>query len=188
MTLMTHNPRDEIVLHIPALRAFALSLTRNHDRANDLVQDTVERGWKHIAAFQPGTNLRPWLFTILRNCYFSALRKDGRQVPDPEGFFAGRLSVMPAHDSTLAFREFLVVFARLSAEHREVLTLVGALGFSYEEAAKIIGVAVGTVKSRTCRARARLMYQLGLADGESPLPDLGFMMPGVMARAPSYSM
>ena len=170
MTLQSRTPRDEIILHLPALRAFALGLTRNPDRADDLVQDTVERAWRHIGSFKPGTNLRGWLCTILRNGYYSDLRKGRREVPDPEGVFVARLAVLPAHDGVLALSEFLVAFARLTPEHREVLTLVGALGFSYEEAAQATTLAIGTVKSRVSRARAILKDILDLEAGESFLP------------------
>ena len=165
MTLrMTQIPtcRDDIVLHVPALRAFALSLCRSPDRADDLVQDTIVRAWSHFDSFTPGTHLRGWLFTILRNGFYSDLRKQRREVADPEGAFVARLAVGPAHDSALAMTEFLRDFARLSPEHREALTLVGAMGFSYEEAAEVTSLAVGTVKSRVSRARAIL--------GENPLP------------------
>ena len=155
--------RDDIVLHVPALRAFALSLCRSPDYADDLVQDTMVRAWSHFGSFKPGTQLRSWLFTILRNGFYSDLRKRRREVADPEGAFVARLAVAPAHDGALAMVEFLRDFARLSPEHREVLTLVGALGFSYEEAAQVTDLAVGTVKSRVSRARAIL--------GDNPLPD-----------------
>jgi RNA polymerase sigma-70 factor (ECF subfamily) len=154
--------RDEIITYIPALRAFALSLCRNADRADDLVQDTLVRAWTHFGSFAPGSHMRSWLFTILRNGFYSDLRKTRREVPDPEGAFVARLVVAPSHDCALALSEFKRAFARLTPEHREVLTLVGAMGFSYEEAAEITQLAVGTVKSRVSRARDVL--------GENPLP------------------
>jgi RNA polymerase sigma-70 factor (ECF subfamily) len=154
--------RDEILVHAPALRAFALSLCRSPDQADDLVQDTMERAWAHFDSFTPGTQLRSWLFTILRNGFYSDLRKRRREVADPEGAFVARLAVGPDHDSALAMREFLRAFAGLSAEHREILTLVGVLGLSYEEAAEVTSLALGTVKSRVSRARAIL--------GENPMP------------------
>ena len=187
-TQPTHSPRDEIVLHLPALRASALSLTRNPDRADDLVQDTVEKAWRSIASFTPGTNLRGWLCTILRNSYYSTLRKTRREVSDPEGAFVARLVVGPAHNGVLALREFLVAFARLSPEHREVLTLVGALGFSYDEAAEATNLAIGTVKSRVSRARAILANLLDLRSGESPLPATEGNMASVMSYALVYAM
>lgn len=154
--------RTEIVFHVPALRAFALGLCRSPDRADDLVQDTILRAWGHFDSFTPGSNLRGWLFTILRNGYYSDLRKRRREVADPEGAFVARLAIGPAHDGALAMNEFLAAFSELSPEHREVLTLVGALGFSYEEAAAATTLAIGTVKSRVSRARAIL--------GACPLP------------------
>jgi len=173
MDQMTRPPRDQITLHLPALRAFALNLTRNPDRAADLVQDAVVKAWTHIDSFQPGTNLRGWLFTILRNSYYSDLRKTRREVPDPDGLLAARLKVMPAHDGVLALREFHAAFARLSAEHRQVLALVGAQGYSYQETARATALAVGTVKSRVSRARAILANQLGRTISDGALPEPG---------------
>ena len=181
------SPRDQIVLHLPALRAFALSLTRNPDRADDLVQDTVERAWRHIGSFKPGTNLRGWLCTILRNGFYSDLRKSRREVADPDGAFVARLAIRPDHDGVLALREFLLAFARLSPEHREVLTLVGALGFSYEEAAQTTGLAIGTVKSRVSRARAILSVLLDLPQGETLLPKPDAATAAVLSRAISHA-
>lgn len=163
----THpDPRDELVSHLPAMRAFATSLTRNAAAADDLVQDAVVKAWGNFDKFQPGTNLRAWLFTILRNTYYSLYRKRRREVEDPDGKMAGRLSEKPAHDGHLAMADFRVAFAKLSDEQREVLILIGAEGFSYEQAAEMCGVAVGTVKSRTNRARKRLAELMHMHDGE----------------------
>jgi RNA polymerase sigma-70 factor (ECF subfamily) len=137
--------------------------------ADDLVQDTIVKAWTNIEKFEPGTNLRAWLFTILRNTFFSLKRKRKREVADPDGIHAQSLYEKPAHDGRLAFTDFRVAFEKLSPEHREVLILVGASGFSYEEASETMGVAVGTVKSRANRARARLCELMGLAEGENPL-------------------
>jgi RNA polymerase sigma-70 factor, ECF subfamily len=163
------DPRDEMVNHLPALRAFAISLSGDVSSADDLVQETIIKAWTNIEKFQPGTNLRAWLFTILRNTFFSVKRKRKREVPDPEGIHASKLYEKPAHDGRLAFNDFLRVFHRLSPEHREVLILAGASGFSYEEVAEMTGVAVGTVKSRVNRARIRLCEMLGLKPGEDPM-------------------
>lgn len=163
------DPRDEIALHIPALRAFAISLTRNGAEADDLVQETLLKGWSKFDRFTPGTDLRAWLFTILRNTFYSARRKTRREVADPDGIHASQLATKPAHDGRLAFNDFLHAFDQLSPEHREVLILVGANGYGYEEASAVMGVAVGTAKSRANRARARLAELLGLAAGEDPL-------------------
>ena len=163
------DPRDDIVGHIPALRAFAISLTRNHATADDLVQDTIVKGWTKIAMFTPGTDLKAWLFTILRNTYFSDRRKRQREVADPDGLHAGKLSEKPEHDGRLAFNEFLVAFHQLSPEHREILVLVGANGYSYDQAAQMTGVATGTAKSRANRARARLCDLLGMTGSDDTL-------------------
>ena len=163
------DPRDELPGHLPALRAFAMSLTRNSASADDLVQDTIVKAWSNIDKFRPGSNLRAWLFTILRNTFYSDLRKRRRELPDPDGLHAARLCVKPAHDGRLAMNDFLRAFDQLSPEHREVLVLVGASGFAYEEAAQMMGVAVGTVKSRANRARARLAELLHLEKGEDIL-------------------
>ncbi len=162
MTASSADPRDEIASHIRDLRAFAMSLSRNHAAADDLVQDTIVKAWSNFEKFTLGTDLRAWLFTILRNTFYSSRRKASREVADPDGTHAGSLSVLPQHDGRLAFREFLVAFNQLSAEHREVLILVGANGYSYEEAAGMMGVATGTAKSRANRARARLCELMGM--------------------------
>ena len=160
------DPRDELVSHLPAMRAFAMSLTRNAAAADDLVQDAVVKAWGNFDKFQAGTNLRAWLFTILRNTYYSLYRKRRREVEDPDGKMAGKMSEKPAHDGHLAMSDFRTAFAKLTDEQREVLILIGAEGFSYEEAAVTCGCAVGTVKSRTNRARKRLAELMQLDDGD----------------------
>jgi RNA polymerase sigma-70 factor (ECF subfamily) len=160
------DPREELPLHLPAMRAFAISLTRNMAAADDLVQDAVVKAWSSFDKFEPGTNMRAWLFTILRNTFYSGVRKRRRDIADPDGVHTASLFEKPAHDGRLAMSDFMEAFNRLSPVHREVLILVGASGFSYEEAAEMTGVAVGTVKSRASRARLRLAELLGLEEGE----------------------
>ncbi|MCQ0969338.1 RNA polymerase sigma factor (plasmid) [Paracoccus sp. TK19116] len=160
------DPREDLVSHLPALRAFALSLTREGASADDLVQDTIVKAWTNMDKFQPGTNLRAWLFTILRNTFYSARRKTRREVSDTDGIHAARQATRPEHDGRLALKDFRVAFEQLPDEQRESLILVGASGFSYEEAASMTGVAVGTVKSRANRGRRRLAELLNLSDGE----------------------
>ena len=164
------DPRDELISHLPALRAFAISLTRNRPAADDLVQETILRAWSSFASFNPGTNLRAWLFTILRNVFYSDLRKRRRDVQDSDGIHAAQLSQKPDHDARLAMRDFQRGFETLIVEQREALVLVGVLGFSYEEAAATIGCALGTVKSRVNRGRVRLAEYLHLEDGDSIMP------------------
>ncbi|MBD3786187.1 MAG: RNA polymerase sigma factor [Sphingomonadales bacterium] len=163
------DPRDELPEHLASLRAFAISLCGNAAMADDLVQDTIVKAWTNIDKFQAGTNMRAWLFTILRNTFFSVNRKRKREVSDSDGVHAASLYEKPAHDGRLAFNDFRKAFDQLSPEHREVLILAGASGFSYDEVAEMTGVAVGTVKSRVNRARARLCDLLGLAAGDDPI-------------------
>ena len=177
------DPRDDLVKHLSSLRAFAISLTRNVTTADDLVQDTIVKAWTNIDKFQPGTNMQAWLFTILRNTYFSSLRKIRREVPDPDGIHAAGLFTKPDHDGRLAFADFMKAFDQLSAEHREVLILVGASGFTTEQAAETVGVAVGTIKSRVSRARKRLAELMGLAEGEDVLIGVDGNTVAVMGRS-----
>ena len=148
--------RDGIIAAIPSLRAFALSLSGNLDRADDLVQETLVRALAHIDSFEPGTNLPAWLFTILRNCFRSEYRKRGREVEDIDGRFAETLKSLPEQDGHVEFEELRQALAELPDDQREAIILVGAAGVSYEEAAQICGCAVGTVKSRAHRARQKL--------------------------------
>lgn len=177
------DPRDELPEHLPSLRAFAISLTRNLAEADDLVQDTIVKAWSNFDRFQPGTDLRAWLFTILRNTFYSDRRKKRREVADPDGIHAQGLFEKPGHDGRLAFGDFTRAFDQLSAEHREVLILVGANGYSCEQAAEMMGVAIGTVKSRTNRARARLAQLLHLEEGEDILGADAAATLAVMSRS-----
>jgi RNA polymerase sigma-70 factor (ECF subfamily) len=156
---------------VPSLRAFAISLCGSHDRADDLVQDTLMRAWKNVDRFEPGTNLNAWLFTILRNLFHSEYRKRKREVEDPDGLHAGRLATRPEQGARLDFEDFQRALTKLQPDQREALLLVGAEGFSYEEAAAICNVAVGTVKSRVNRARKKLEELLSVEDGEEFGPD-----------------
>jgi RNA polymerase sigma-70 factor (ECF subfamily) len=170
------DPRDELVTHLGALRAFALSLCRNPARADDLVQETVMKAWKAIAGFTVGTNMRAWLFTILRNTYYSSYAKSRREVQDSDGILSGQLSVKPEHDGRMAYTDFMAAFEQLPDDQREALTLVGASGFAYHEAAEMCGVATGTMKSRVNRARQKLIELLDLsADDSLELTDRGTM-------------
>jgi RNA polymerase sigma-70 factor, ECF subfamily len=148
--------RDELVAAIPNMRAFAISLCGNRDRADDLVQEALVKAWHHLDSYQEGTNLKAWLFTILRNAYFSELRKTKREVADSDGQLAARLSVPPEQQGHLDLADLNRALLQLPPDQREAVILVGAEGFSYEEAASVSGCAVGTVKSRVNRARAKL--------------------------------
>jgi RNA polymerase sigma-70 factor (ECF subfamily) len=160
---------DDMVALVPQLHTFARSLTRDGVRADDLVQEALMRAFNNIDRFRPGTNLKAWLFTIVRNEHYSQLRRrkfeahgiDTDMLPEP--------SVPPDHDGKLELRDLNRALASLSPGQRTALILVSASGFSYEEAAAICGCAVGTIKSRVARARETLLQML---DGTLPIPEI----------------
>jgi len=153
--------RADLLSVTPNLRAFALSLVGDPDRADDLVQDTILRALQKQDRFEPGTKLQAWLFTILRNLFYSAYRKRKREVEDGDGLFTATLTALPEQPGRVEFAELRSALMRLSDEQREAVLLIGAKGMSYEEVAAICGVAVGTIKSRVNRARRRLAELLG---------------------------
>jgi RNA polymerase sigma-70 factor, ECF subfamily len=155
--------KSDLIAAIPSLRAFAVSLSGNPDRADDLVQETLMKAWSNLASFTEGTNLAAWLFTILRNIYYSEYRKRRREVPDPEGIMASRLGTAPDQLGHMDFLDFRAALAKLPPDQREALILVGASGMSYEDAAAVCECAVGTMKSRVNRARNRLVQLLSIA-------------------------
>jgi RNA polymerase sigma-70 factor (ECF subfamily) len=163
--------RDQILGAVPSLRAFAISLSGNVDRADDLVQETLLRALANIHSFQPGTNMPAWLFTILRNLFRSEYRKRRREVEDADGSYAETLKTHPEQTSHVEFKEFSVALSKLPDDQREALILIGASGFSYEEAAEICGCAVGTIKSRVNRARTRLANILNIENPNDFGPD-----------------
>jgi RNA polymerase sigma-70 factor, ECF subfamily len=163
--------RDAILKAVPSLRAFAVSLSGNVDRADDLVQETLLRALANIDSFRPGTNLSAWLFTILRNQFRSEYRKRRREVEDADGKYSERLKVQPEQISKVEFNELRHALSQLPDDQREALVLVGASGFSYEEAAEICGCAVGTIKSRVNRARHRLAELMAVSSVEDLSPD-----------------
>jgi RNA polymerase sigma-70 factor (ECF subfamily) len=156
--------QDVMLAAIPNLRAFAMSLSGNADRADDLVQETVTRAMASIGSFTPGTNMAAWLFTILRNRFRSEYRKRRREVEDPDGSYLASLKAPPEQFGRLEFKELIKALAKLPHVQREALLLVAASGFSYDEAAAICDVAVGTIKSRVSRAR-QLLAELLVIDG-----------------------
>ncbi len=163
--------RDGLLKELPRLRAFARSLARDPDRADDLVQETLVKAWGHRGKFEEGTNLGAWLFTILRNTYYGELRSRRREVSDSDGHHAAQLASPPAQLHYLELQSVALVFACLPAGQREALFMVGVSGLTYEEAASIGRCAVGTIKSRVFRARQFLLRELKqLETPDSPLP------------------
>ncbi len=173
---------DQLVAHVPAMRAFARSLTRDHSNADDLVQEAILKAWSNLDKFREGTNLRAWLFTILRNTFYSLTRKRKWEVEDVDGVHAAALVQKPEHDGVMELADFKVAFATLPVDQREALMLVGASGLSYEEAAQICQCAVGTVKSRVNRARTRLAELLHL--DEEDTGETSAMTMAAMSAAP----
>jgi RNA polymerase sigma-70 factor, ECF subfamily len=156
------STRDSLLASIPSLRAFAISLCRNVDHADDLVQEALLRALSHIDSFQPGTNMAAWLFTILRNALRSEHRKRWREVEDTDGSYADMLESQPEQASHMEFLDFRTALAKLPIDQREALILIGASGYTYGEAAKICDCPIGTIKSRVNRARIRLAQLLSV--------------------------
>lgn len=163
--------RDELIGHIPNLRAFAVSLCGSVDRADDYVQETLVKAWSNMDSFKEGTNMRAWLFTILRNAFFSDYRKKRREVADVDGQMAAKLASHPEQHGHMDLDDFREALKILPPDQREALILIGASGFSYEEAAEICECAVGTVKSRVNRARNRLAETLSISSSQDFGPD-----------------
>lgn len=163
--------RNAVLAAVPSLRAFAISLSGNVDRADDLVQETLLRALANIHSFQPGTNMPAWLFTILRNLFRSEYRKRRREVEDATGMYADSLKSQPEQMGRIEFEELREALAKLAPDQREAVILVGASGFSYEETAAICGCAIGTVKSRVNRARARLAELMSIEGADDFGPD-----------------
>ncbi len=152
--------QDGIIECLPHLAGFAHLLARNHALAEDLVQETVLRALTYRDQFKPGTNLRGWLLIILRNRYFNEVRKNNRKHGMPVETFTDEPSVSGGQEEQLQLRDFKRHFQGLPERQKEALLLVGVSGFSYEEAAEIANCAVGTMKSRVCRARMHLQAVL----------------------------
>lgn len=163
--------QDELLACLSDMQAFARFLVKDYERADDLVQEATVRVLAASDQFEPGTNFKAWVFTILRNLYYNELQKTKRFVDhggSGDGFeFLAALS--STQESSLDFRDFYRVFWQLDENHREVLMLVGASGLSYEDAASVCGCQVGTIKSRVSRARRDLRERMEAAKKEAAL-------------------
>lgn len=154
----THGIEDDefkqnLIETIPALRAYARSLTGSADRADDLVQEALTKAWAARTSFQPGTFFRAWMFTILRNTLFSQQRKHdplSQSLPEEQAY---HIAAVTNPESSLHVDDFRRALSQISPDQREALTLVIGGGLSYEDAAKVMDCAVGTIKSRVARAR-----------------------------------
>jgi RNA polymerase sigma-70 factor (ECF subfamily) len=148
--------QDALLRAVPMLRKFAVSLCRSADRADDLVQETMLRAITGVANLAPNSNLDAWLVTILRNCFFSDCRARSRTVEDVDGRHAETLVAVPDQVGWCVGKDLHEALEKLPPRQRQVLTLIGGSGMSYEEAATICDCEVGTVKSRVHRARIQL--------------------------------
>lgn len=157
----------DIIQYLPHLRAFARMLAQDRTLADDLVQETVLRAISHANQFQPGTNLKAWLTTILRNAYFTEKRSQGRLAQLGTEINIESTTVRGEQEWHLRMRDFECAFNTLPAVQREALVLVGASGFSYEQAAEMAHCAVGTMKSRVSRARLQLQTLLEGSEGKN---------------------
>lgn len=156
MNAPTPSLRDALIKSIPSLRAFAISLCHNRTEADDLVQETLIRAWNNLSNFEEGTNLKAWLFTILRNNFYNGLRKLKHQSDYARTMDDSQFVVPASQDKTIEFGDMMRRLQELPPDQREALILVTVENMSYEEVATICDCPVGTIKSRVNRARARL--------------------------------
>jgi RNA polymerase sigma-70 factor (ECF subfamily) len=188
-----HDPsRDaifqaDLVALIPQLRAFARSLTGDATAADDLAQDAMMKAWDARASYEIGTNMKAWLFHILRNQFYSDKRRSWRQSQLDQETAERTLFAVDDPSAPIALNEVRMAMGMLPAEQREALVLVGAGGLSYEEAAAICGCAVGTVKSRVSRARSALAGILQRGEYCRDGVPAGEAMGNIVARTPRFS-
>ncbi len=182
--------RDDaaIVDALPALRAFARTFCRDPNEADDLVQDTVVKALRSFDTFEPNTNLKSWMFTIMRNTFYTRIKTYTRESPGVADCVATRPAVEATQEWTVIGKEVRDAINRLPAHHRQVLVLIGVLGASYEQTAEICGCAMGTVKSRLNRARNHVLEDIGeasaqdLVERNKCLPANGFNLESTIGR------
>jgi RNA polymerase sigma-70 factor (ECF subfamily) len=149
----------------------AFSLISNRDRAEDLIQETILKAWRYQKRFQEGTNLRSWLYIIMRNVFISDCRRRRHEAEDPHGDRERTLRIAPEQPGRLDVADLRRALDELPIDQREALMFVAAADLSYEETAEIIGCPVGTVKSRVNRARRKLADLLQDDDCLAPTLD-----------------
>jgi RNA polymerase sigma-70 factor (ECF subfamily) len=155
--------RDDLLAALPGLRTFAMSLVANSARADDLVQETLLKAWASQHRFLPGTNLMAWLFTILRNQFYTECRKAKREVEDADGAEAAKIITLPSQEHGIELQKVWTLLEKLPPAQREALLLVAGQGLTYEAAANLLGTQTGTMRSRVSRARAFLSESLKMA-------------------------
>jgi RNA polymerase sigma-70 factor (ECF subfamily) len=176
--------RADLTALIPYMRAFARTLCCDSTLAEDLAQDALARAWTARESFEPGTNLKAWLFMILRNGFYSHKRRSWRSTSLDQTFAEETLVAVTNATGSLELDDLRRAMKMLPDDQREALILIGAGGFSYEETADICGVAVGTIKSRVSRARTRLVELL--QDGDLVSDDIlpGDAMDAILSQLP----
>ena len=165
------NFQERLLESVPHLRAYARMLTRNIDRADDLVQETLLSAWEHRKALRDNTKLRPWLLTILNNAYFKSLRNSRREISDSDGKHSGRNAVAPTQMLSTFVQDVATALDKLPQDHREAIILICIQQLSYDEAALVAGCPVGTLKSRLSRGREKLLSLLQCDDREVDFGD-----------------
>jgi len=153
--------RSHLVREMPVVRRWSYVLCRNPSLAEDMMQETLVKAWANRSSFARGTNMRAWLYRILRNTYFNHLRQRRREVPDPDGALTAALRVPAAQTGKIELREVTEAMQDLSPAQREAMILIGAQGLSYKQVARLQRVNIGTVKSRLARARQAVARMMG---------------------------
>lgn len=158
-----------IIQQVPRLRRYARALTGDRSTADDLVQDTLERALSRFHLWRRGSDLRAWLFTIMHNIYVNQIRSRVRRQHESLEVEPAAEALRAPEPDWLELRDLEAALARLPEDQRAVILLVGLEQFTYEEAARVLGVPIGTVMSRLSRARERLRIMLG---GDFKAPSL----------------
>lgn len=156
----TQPLETQVVDLIPALRAFARTFVTSNFEADDLLQETLFRALRGIDGFEPGTNLKSWLFTIMHNAFRTQYKLRRREAPGAINCAELPIPMAPPQEWCVLNCELRTALETLAPDHREVLVLVAGYGLSYKEAAEICDCAVGTIKSRLSRARDELAYRM----------------------------
>lgn len=147
---------DDIVSYIPSLRAFARSLCRRDQDPDDLVQETLLRAIEYAHRYRPGTNMRAWLFRIMRSRFYNNIHRVKRETTGAAECASALPQTPPSQESSLQFTEMVAVLEQMPSHYRSALVLVTVLGESYASAAEILDCDIGTIKSRISRARSML--------------------------------
>ena len=155
--MLNDNLANDIIGVTPLLRAYAIVLTNSRSHADDLVQDTLERAWRHRSEFTPGSSLKAWLFSILRNRFTDEFRRNRHTIQDVDGDYASKLVTLPDQHWRLQYNDLFRAIDGLAPGVRDALLLVAGAGLSHQEAAAVLDCPLGTVKSRIRRARSQLL-------------------------------